>query len=84
MIFRSDNESVAPTIDAVEKNETLIGTVDGAKQHYIEALNYLSMWKEIYGNSLELMITDEDVPENSINALNGDGKGEIKRIIRWS
>lgn len=70
--------------EAVEKNVTVIGTVDGAKQHYIEALNYLSMWKETYGNSLELMITDEDVPENSIEALNGDGKGEIKRIVRWS
>jgi len=70
--------------EVVEKNITIFGTVDGAKQHYIEALNYLSMWKEIYGNLLEEIITDEDVPEGSIEALNGDGKGEIKRIIRWS
>lgn len=78
------NFTGALVTDAVEKNITVIGTVDGAKQHYIEALNYLSMWKEIYGDSLELIITDEDVPENSIEPLNGDGKGEIKRVIRWS
>ncbi len=78
------NVNGALVTEAVEKNVTVIGTVDGAKQHYIEALNYLSMWKEIYGDSLDLMITDEDVPENSIVPLNGEGKGEIKRVIRWS
>ena len=70
--------------EAVEKNITVIGTVDGAKQHYIEALNYLSMWKEMYGEALNLIITNEDKPEDSLEPLNGRGSGEIKRVIRWS
>ncbi len=68
----------------VEKNATIIGTVDGSKAHYVEALNYLSSWKGMFPGVLEDMITQEDVPEESISSLNTKVTGEIKRIIRWS
>ena len=68
----------------VEKNATIIGTVDGSKAHYVEALNYLSSWKGMFPGVLEDMITHEDAPEESISSLNTKIAGEIKRIIKWN
>lgn len=68
----------------VEKNATIIGTVDGSKAHYVEALNYLSSWKGMFPGVLEDIITQEDNPESSISALNTKVTGEIKRIIKWA
>ncbi len=70
-------------IDVVEKNVTIIGTVDGAKEHYIRALNYLSSWKDSYPGVLKSMITAVVQPEEAIPILAEKPKGEIKSVIRW-
>jgi aldose 1-dehydrogenase [NAD(P)+] len=67
----------------VERNVTIMGTVDGSKSHYIEALNYLSAWSVMFPGVLEDIITQEAGPEDSIAALNTKVTGEIKRIIKW-
>jgi len=71
-------------ISLIEKNVTIMGTVDGSKSHYIEALTYLSSWKEMFPGALEDMITQEAAPQDSIAALNTKVPGEIKRVIKWS
>jgi len=71
-------------ISLVEKNVTVMGTVDGSKSHYIEALNYLSSWKGMFPGVLEGMITQEAGPEDSVAALKTKAPGEIKRIISWA
>ncbi len=67
----------------VEKNTTVFGSVDGAKEHYLEALNYISMWRDMFPHALDMLITDEDKPEGAITNLIKKPQGEIKRVIRW-
>jgi aldose 1-dehydrogenase [NAD(P)+] len=67
----------------VEKNATLFGSVDGSKDHYIRALRYISMWKEMFPDVLESMITSESIPENSIPRLLNKGH-DIKHVIKWN
>jgi len=70
-------------IDIVERNITIIGTVDGAKEHYIRALNYLSSWKDSYPGVLKSMITSVVKPEESLDVLARRPAGEIKTVIDW-
>jgi len=70
-------------IDVVERNITIVGTVDGAKEHYIRALSYLSSWKDSFPGVLKSMITSVVKPEDSIDALTARPGGEIKTVIGW-
>ncbi len=88
ILFGTDPSGSEPVsgqdiIDVVEKNVTIIGTVDGAKEHYIKALSYLSSWKNSYPGVLESMITAVVPPEEAIPILMEKPAGEIKSVIRW-
>ncbi len=68
----------------VENNIAVIGSVNASKEHFVEAVNYLTMWKERYGTLLSKMITSVVSPEQAIEALTRKSSGEIKTVIKWS
>ncbi|MGC9191861.1 MAG: glucose 1-dehydrogenase [Conexivisphaera sp.] len=70
-------------IDVVEKNITVVGTVDGAKEHYIRALGYLSSWKDSFPGVLQSMVTGIVRPEEAIPVLREKPPGEVKTVIKW-
>jgi len=65
----------------VDKNIVVIGSVDGAKVHYEEAIEFISN----YGRkrSLDKLITGIYKPEETSIFTNKE-KGEIKKVIQWS
>ncbi len=65
----------------VDKNIAVIGSVDGAKVHYAEAIEFISN----YGRkmSLDRLITGIYKPEETGIFTNKE-KGEIKKVIQWS
>lgn len=78
------------TIDAdlitfiVENNIAIIGSVNANKKNFQDAVNYLTMWKEKYGELLSRLITTVVTPENAKSILEVKPKGEIKSIIKWN
>ncbi|AWR96375.1 alcohol dehydrogenase catalytic domain-containing protein [Acidianus sulfidivorans JP7] len=68
----------------VENNIAIIGSVNANKMNFKESVNYLTMWKEKYGELLNRMITTVVPPEQANTILESKPKGEIKSIIKWS
>ena len=66
----------------VERNITIAGTVDAAKKHYIQAIEYLTKWHAMYGEKLENVITEKFPPENT-SIFTSRQKDEIKSVIEW-
>lgn len=67
----------------VERNITIMGSVDGSRIHYERALQDISRWKHQYGSALDDMITSRVSPENTDVFLHKT-QGEIKTVIDWS
>ena len=70
-------------IDIVEKNILIMGTVNSSKRDFIEALNYLSIWKNRYPDVLEKIFTSRISVEEAPMALLKRPAGEIKTVIQW-
>ncbi|MCY0874546.1 MAG: glucose 1-dehydrogenase [Acidianus infernus] len=67
----------------VENNIAVVGSVNANKWHFKSAVNYLTMWKEKYGDLLNRMITTVVPPEDAKEILENKPKGEIKSVIKW-
>ncbi|EZQ11064.1 MULTISPECIES: glucose 1-dehydrogenase [Acidianus] len=67
----------------VENNIALFGSVNANKLDFKEAINYLTMWKEKYGDALSSMITTRVKPEEASKILLEKPSGEIKSVIEW-
>jgi glucose/galactose 1-dehydrogenase (NADP+) len=67
----------------VERNITVMGSVDGSRIHYEKALQDISRWKHQYGSALDDMITSRVSPEQTDIFLH-KSSGEIKTVIDWS
>ncbi|MGC8608849.1 MAG: glucose dehydrogenase, partial [Thermoplasmata archaeon] len=66
----------------VERNITIVGSVDAAKIHYIRALDYLSEWYHRHGDAMKEMITHEARPDET-GIFFQKQAGEIKTVIKW-
>jgi glucose/galactose 1-dehydrogenase (NADP+)/aldose 1-dehydrogenase [NAD(P)+] len=66
----------------VERNITIAGSVDAAKKHYLQAIEYLTKWHCIYGEKLENVITAKFPPENTA-IFASKQKDELKSVIQW-
>jgi glucose/galactose 1-dehydrogenase (NADP+) len=66
----------------VERNITIAGTVDAAKKHYLQAIEYLTKWHYTYGEKLEKVITAKFSPENTAIFM-AKQKNELKSVIAW-
>lgn len=66
----------------VERNITIMGSVDGSRIHYEKALQDLSRWKHQYGTALDDMITARVSPSDT-NVFTKKPKDEIKTVIDW-
>ncbi|MEL9914432.1 MAG: alcohol dehydrogenase catalytic domain-containing protein [Thermoplasmatales archaeon] len=64
----------------VDKNVLLAGSVDGAKVHYREAIEFLENYGKRMG--LDRMITGRYRPEE-IDIFQRKERGEIKKVIEW-
>lgn len=69
------------TGNLVDRNVSIAGSVDGAKEHYAEAIRFIGN----YGESMNLrkIITGIHKPEE-LNIFKEKEKGEIKKVIDWS
>jgi len=68
----------------VENNIAVVGSVNASKEHFREAVNYLTLWKEKYGSLVPRMITSMVSPENGPEVVSKKIPGEIKTVIKWS
>ncbi|MGC8515414.1 MAG: glucose 1-dehydrogenase [Thermoplasmata archaeon] len=66
----------------VERNITIAGSVDAAKKHYLQAIEYLTKWHCTYGENLENVITAKFSPENTA-IFAAKQKDELKSVIEW-
>ncbi len=67
----------------VERNITIAGSVDAAKKHYFQAIEYLTKWHYTYGKKLEEVITAKFKPENT-DIFTARQKDELKSVIDWT
>ncbi len=66
----------------VEKNITIAGSVDAARIHYIKALDYLSKWNRMHGDTMKNIITSYFKPGET-SVFTQKPAGEIKSVIKW-
>ncbi|WP_393972214.1 glucose 1-dehydrogenase [Oxyplasma meridianum] len=67
----------------IEKNITLLGSVDGARNHYFMALEHLRKWRYVYGDRMKEFITKKISPSD-IDIFTNKPENEIKTVIDWS
>lgn len=67
--------------ELVDKNVAVVGSVDGAKVNYEEAIEFISNYGRKRG--LDKLITGIYNPEET-DIFTSKEKGEIKKIINWS
>ncbi|MCL4328062.1 MAG: glucose 1-dehydrogenase [Candidatus Thermoplasmatota archaeon] len=67
----------------VERNISLVGSVDAAKVHYSRALSYLSRWNSMNAGALSSMITDEKKPSD-VSVFTERNPESIKIALDWS
>ena len=67
-------------LNMVDKNLTVIGCEDGAREHYEQAVDFISENGEKYG--LGKLITGIFPPEDA-SVLSAKQVGEIKSVIKW-
>ncbi len=68
----------------VENNILLVGSVNASKKDFMDGVNYLTIWKNIYGDSLNRMITNVVKAEDAPSVLYKKSSGEIKTVISWA
>lgn len=89
ILFGTNGKAPAAQVDGrdidyiVERNITVMGSVDAAKKHYIQALEYLRKWKYVYGDALAKMITRKYMPDETI-IFTEKPADEIKSVIKWA
>jgi glucose/galactose 1-dehydrogenase (NADP+)/aldose 1-dehydrogenase [NAD(P)+] len=66
----------------IEHNITLAGSVDGAKDHYLKAIEHLEKWNYSEGTAVKKLITGVYDPEDT-NIFRSKPPEEIKSIIKW-
>lgn len=87
MLFGTNGRAPATNITGndidyiIERNITIAGSVDAAKIHYIQALEYLRKWKYISGD-IEHLITGEFSPDYT-ELFSKKPDNEIKSVIAW-
>jgi len=89
ILFGTNGHAPAATFDGsdidyiIERNISLIGSVDGARIHYERALQDLTRWNYQYGNLISGMITSKVKPEDTDIFVHKQ-PDEIKTVIDWS
>ncbi|WMT51902.1 MAG: glucose 1-dehydrogenase [Ferroplasma sp.] len=66
----------------IERNISMVGSVDGSKKHYLDALRYIEKWNHAHNSVIGDLITGTYSPENTEIFLKKP-EGEIKSIIKW-
>jgi len=64
----------------IERNITIAGSVDGSKNHYLKAINYLQKWN--YSSVVKNLITGIYKPEDRSIFMKKPAE-EIKSLIKW-
>ena len=89
ILFGTNGNAPASTFDGsdidyiIERNITILGSVDGSRIHYERALQDLTRWNYQYGDLISNMITSRVKPDNTDIFLHKQ-PGEIKTVIEWS
>lgn len=89
ILFGTNGKAPAAQVDGmdidyiVERNITILGSVDGSRIHYERALQDITRWKHQYGTTLDDMITAKVKPEQT-DVFMKKSPSEIKTVIDWS
>lgn len=89
ILFGTNGKAPATPVDGmdidyiIERNISVIGSVDGSRIHYERALQDLTRWNHQYGNSLRDMITSKVSPDRT-DIFTKKPADEIKTVIDWS
>lgn len=85
IMFGTSGQMPSSTFDilerVVDRNVTVVGSVDGAKIHYSEAIDFI----ETHGKTMHMdrIITGKYSPED-LKIFTEKEKEEIKKVIAWS
>lgn len=88
LLFGTNGKAPAGSFDGmdidhiVERNITIAGSVDAAKKHYFQAIEYITKWRYTYGKKLEDVITGRFEPEQ-VEIFDRKQTDELKSVIRW-
>ncbi|AAT43655.1 glucose/galactose 1-dehydrogenase [Picrophilus oshimae] len=89
ILFGTNGRAPATSIDGedidyiIERNISLVGSVDGAKRHYLRAVEYLEKWNYSEGSVINRLITGVFEPED-VSIFTKKPENEIKSVIKWS
>ena len=89
ILFGTNGKAPATDVDGadidylIENNITLMGSVDGAREHYFKALEHLRNWRHNYGDIMKDLITKK-IPPSDVDIFSNKPGDEIKTIIDWS
>ena len=89
ILFGTNSNAPASTFDGsdidyiIERNITIMGSVDGSRVHYEKALQDLTRWNYQYGDLVPNMITSRVKPDDTDIFLHKKS-GEVKTVIEWS
>lgn len=89
LLFGTNSKAPATNVDGrdvdrmIERNLTIIGTVDAAKIHYVQALEKLSRWGSLPNSPLKKLITGTYSPSDT-SVFTEKNPREIKAVIKWA
>ena len=89
ILFGTNGKAPATQVDGmdidyiIERNISIVGSVDGSRIHYEEAIQDITRWKHQYHDALETMITEKVAPEHT-EIFTRKPSNEIKTVIDWS
>ncbi len=89
ILFGTNGKAQAAQVDGmdidyiIERNITILGSVDGSRIHYEKAIQDITRWKHQYHGALETMITEKVTPEHT-EIFTKKPSDEIKTVIDWS
>ncbi len=89
LLFGTNSNAPATGVDGrdidrmIERNLTLVGTVDAAKIHYVQALEKLSRWGNMPNSPLKNLITGIYKPSDT-GIFTERNPNEIKAVIKWA
>ncbi|MEM0139579.1 MAG: glucose 1-dehydrogenase [Ferroplasma sp.] len=88
ILFGTNGKAPGASLDGemidyiIEHNITISGSVDGAKIHYLQAIEYLEKWNYTEGSTIKNLITGIYTPEQT-DLFMKKPANEIKSLIKW-
>jgi glucose 1-dehydrogenase len=67
--------------ELVEENQSILGSVNSNRTHFVEALRVLQRWHERETKALDMLLQHRFPPEQAVEALDADVP--LKKLVVW-